>query len=301
MSIRFGVSPIAWINDDLPELGGETPVETVLRDSHALGFEGIELGGKFPRDPVRLGVQLGAHELALIGGWWSASLLVRSVEEEIDALQEHLRLLEALGSSVFIIAECSNTVHGDRRRSLSATPTLPEPRWASFGERLSALARYLEDRGLRLAYHFHLGTVVDGEDDIERFVAHTDPIVGLVVDTGHAALGGINAERLIRSHPDRVAHVHAKDVRRQVFEENLRRGGSFLDGVLAGMFTAPGDGDLDFRGVAQALIDIGYEGWAVIEAEQDPARADPRAYSRIGLETVRRLLAPAGRPPGGGR
>ena len=301
VSVRFGVSPIAWINDDLPELGGETPVETVLRDARALGFEGIELGGKFSRDPVRLGTQLGTHELALIGGWWSAALLARPVEEEIEALQAHLQLLEALGSSVFIIAECSNTVHGDRGRPLAATPRLPDWQWPAFGARLSTLARYLEDRGLRLAYHFHLGTVVDGEDDIERFVAHTDDCVGFVVDTGHAALGGIDAERLIRTHPSRVAHVHTKDVRQRVFDEIRKRDGSFLDGVLAGMFTAPGDGDLDFRGVAQALLDIGYGGWVVIEAEQDPARADPRAYSRTGLETMRGLLNPASRASGDGR
>jgi inosose dehydratase len=301
MSVRFGVSPIAWINDDLPELGGETPVETVLRDAHALGFEGIELGGKFSRDPVQLGTQLSAHELALIGCWWSAALLTRTVDEEIAALQSHLQLLEALGSGVFIIAECSNSIHGDRRRPLTATPRLPEEQWPSFGNRLNALARYVEDQGLRLAYHFHLGTVVDGEDDIERFVAHTDPSVGFVVDTGHAAGGGIDAERLIRSHPDRVAHVHTKDIRRQVFDDNLERGGSFLDGVLAGMFTTPGDGDLDFRGVAQALIDIGYGGWIVVEAEQDPARADPRAYGRIGLDTMRGLLGAGRRPAGGGR
>ncbi|HEY6515781.1 MAG TPA: myo-inosose-2 dehydratase [Steroidobacteraceae bacterium] len=294
MSVRFGVSPIAWINDDLPELGGETPVETVLHDSQALGFEGIELGGKFSRQPAQLGVQLGAHELALIGGWWSAALLVRSVEEEIEALQPHLHLLEALGSGVFIIAECSNTIHGDRRQPLTATPRLADAQWPAFGERLSTLAHYLEDRGLRLAYHYHLGTIVDGEEDIERFVAHTDRSVGFVIDTGHAALGGINAERLVRSHPERVVHVHTKDVRRKVFDDNLRRGGSFLDGVLAGMFTAPGDGDLDFRGMAQALIDIGYDGWIVVEAEQDPALADPRIYSRIGLDTMRRLLGPAG-------
>ena len=301
MSVRFGVSPIAWINDDLPELGGDTPVATVLRDAQQLGFEGIELGGKFARDPAQLGAQLGTHELALIGGWWSASLLVRSAEEEIAALQPHLQLLRALGSKVFIVAECSNSIHGNRQIPLASTPRLPQERWASFGERLSALAGYLDDEGLRLAYHFHLGTVVDREQDIARFVANTDPRVGFVVDTGHAALGGIDAERLIRSHPDRVAHVHTKDVRRQVFDEIRKRNGSFLDGVLAGMFTAPGDGDLDFRGVARALIDIGYSGWVVVEAEQDPARADPRAYSRIGLDTVRNLLGPAARNSGANR
>ncbi|HEU5443811.1 MAG TPA: myo-inosose-2 dehydratase [Steroidobacteraceae bacterium] len=301
MSIRFGVSPIAWINDDLPELGGETPVETVLRDAQALGFEGIELGGKFSRDPAVLGAQLRSHALALVGGWWSAALLVRSAEEEIAALQAHLRLLEALGSKVFILAECSNTVHGDRGRPLAATPRLSDSQWAGFGERLSAIAAYLDGRGLRLAYHFHLGTVVDGEDDLEQLIANTDPRVGFVVDTGHAALGGIDAEQLIRNHPQRVAHVHTKDVRGRVYDETLKRNRSFLDGVLEGMFTSPGDGDLDLRGVAQALIDIGYAGWVVIEAEQDPARADPRTYSRVGLETMRRLLAAAEQPSGAGR
>ena len=288
MSIRFGVSPIAWINDDLPELGGETPVETVLRDAQALGFDGIELGGKFSRDPAALGAQLRAHALALVGGWWSAALLIRSAEE-------------ALGSKVFIIAECSNTVHGDRGRPLAATPRLSGSQWAGFGERLSAVARYVEGHGLRLAYHFHLGTVVDGEDDLERLIANTDRRVGFVVDTGHAALGGIDAEQLIRNHPERVAHVHTKDVRGRIYDEARKRNGSFLDGVLEGMFTSPGDGDLDFQGVAQALIDIGYDGWVVVEAEQDPARADPRTYSRIGLETMRRLLGAAAQPSGAGR
>jgi inosose dehydratase len=293
VSIRFGVSPIAWINDDLPELGGDTPVESVLRDAQALGFEGIELGGKFTREPQRLAAQLDAHGLALIGGWWSAALLVRSVEQEIAALQEHLQLLEALGSRVFILAECSNAIHGNRGRPLSESPRLPAGEWPRFGERLSALADYLGERGLRLAYHFHLGTVVEREEDIRQLIAHTDPQVGFVADTGHAALGGIDAERLIRQHPDRIVHVHAKDVRRGVFEGIIRRNGSFLDGVLAGMFTAPGDGDLDFGAVAAALAAIHYDGWVVIEAEQDPALADPRTYGRIGLETVRRSMGAA--------
>jgi inosose dehydratase len=290
MTARIGVSPIAWINDDLPELGGDTPVETVLRDAQALGFEGIELGGKFVRDPQALAAQLDAHELSLIGGWWSAALLARTVEEEIAALQKHLRLLEALGSDVFIVAECSNAIHGDRRRPLSASPRLKSTEWPRFGERLSALAAYLDQHGLSLAYHYHLGTVVEREEDIEQLIAHTEARVGFVLDTGHAALGGIDAQRLIRTHPERIVHVHAKDVRRRVFEQMKQRNGSFLDGVLAGMFTAPGDGDLEWQGVASALRAIRYDGWVVVEAEQDPALADPRLYGRIGLETVRGLL-----------
>jgi inosose dehydratase len=294
MSIRFGVSPIAWINDDMPELGGDTAVGTILVDAEAIGFDGVELGGKFPRDPAALKAMLSAHRLDLIGGWWSTSLLTRSAEDEIGAAQAHMALLKALGSPVFIAAECSNAIHGDRTRPLSETPRLSDADWPRFGERLNALAAYTESQGLKFAYHFHLGTVVERPQDLERFIAHTAPNVGFVVDTGHAALGGIDAADLIRRHPERVAHVHTKDVRRAVFAGVQGEGKSFLDGVLAGMFTAPGDGDLDFAAVMRALAEIGYAGWIVIEAEQDPKLADPVVYSRLGLETLKKAATAAG-------
>jgi inosose dehydratase len=293
MTVRFGVSPIAWANDDMPELGGDTTVETILADAAAIGFEGVELGGRFPRDPAVLGPMLARHGLALIGGWWSMSLLTRSPAVEIAALQPHLDLLKALGSPVFVAAETSNATHGDRGRPLAQSPRLARGAWPAFGAALNAVAAHVESQGLTFAYHFHLGTIVERPDDLDDFLAHTAPRVGLVVDTGHAALSGIDSEALIRREPARVAHVHAKDIRRAVFEEITADHASFLDGVLAGMFTAPGDGDLDFAQVLQALADIDYAGWIVVEAEQDPKRADPAAYSRLGLATLR-ALRPAG-------
>lgn len=297
MAIRFGVSPIAWINDDMPELGGDTEVETILADAEEIGFAGVELGGKFPRDPAVLKAMLAAHRLDLIGGWWSTNLLIHSAKDEIAALQFHLALLKAMGSTVFIAAECSNAIHGDRSRSLSETPRLAAGDWPRFGEQLTALAAYIESQGLKFAYHFHLGTVVERAADLDRFVANTAANVGFVVDTGHAALGGVDAAALIRRHPGRIAHIHTKDVRRPVFERVQADGRSFLDGVLAGMFTAPGDGDLDFAPVMQALAEIGYTGWIVIEAEQDPKLADPRVYSRLGLETLKSAASAAGLIP----
>jgi inosose dehydratase len=296
MSVRFGVSPIAWVNDDMPELGADTRVETILVDAAEIGFDGVELGGRFPREPEILGSMLGAHGLDLIGGWYSTNLLSRPAEAEIAALQPHLALLKALDSRVFIAAETSNAIHGDRARPLDETPRLAASDWAGFGARMAEVAAHVQGEGLRLAYHFHLGTVVETEDDLERFLAATPDSVGLVVDTGHAALGGIDSAALIRRRPERVAHVHAKDVRRAVFEALRARRGSFLDGVLAGMFTAPGDGDLDFGSVTHALADIAYDGWIVIEAEQDPKLADPRVYSRLGLATLRRAAADAALP-----
>ena len=294
MTIRFGVSPIAWTNDDMPELGGATTVETVLDDAAAIGFQGVELGGKFPRQSGELQALLRPRRLALIGGWYSTRLLTRAAAAEIAALQGHLALLKALGAPVFIAAETSNAIHGDRTRSLAGTPRLAAADWPAFGERLAAVADHVGSHGLRFAYHFHLGTVVERQEDLDRFVAHTPDTVGFVVDTGHAALGEVDAVALIRRHPARIVHVHAKDVRRRVFEGVRLGGRSFLDGVLAGMFTAPGDGDLDFGPVMRALADTGYAGWIVIEAEQDPQRADPRVYSRLGLATLTREAAAAG-------
>jgi inosose dehydratase len=293
MSIRFGVSPISWINDDLPALGGDTPLEFVLAEAHEVGFSGIELGGKFPKDPAVLKPMLGRHQLALVGGWYSASLLARSVEEEIRALQAHLALLKAMNCRVFILAETSNAIHCDQGSALSATPRLADDSWNEFGRKLTRVAEYLDSEGLRMAYHHHLGTVVESQQDLNRFLKSTGPSVGLTVDTGHAALGGIDALALIHEHPHRVAHVHCKDVRSRVFEHVQSGGRSFLSGVISGMFTVPGDGDLGFAGIMQALAQIGYAGWIIVEAEQDPAVANPKTYAALGLKTLRAEAAAA--------
>jgi inosose dehydratase len=294
VSIRFGVSPIAWINDDMPELGGDTPLEHVLGEARDIGFAGIELGGRFPRDPQTLTTLLARFQLALVGGWYSASLLTRTAREEIAALQAHLALLKALGCRVFIHAETRNAIHCDRARPLSATPRLDLAAWAHFGAKLTEVADYVAAAGLRLAYHHHLGTVVESSEDIERFLQSTGPSVGMTIDTGHAALAGVDAVSLIRTHPQRVAHVHCKDIRGRVFRKIKAEGASFLRGVLDGMFTVPGDGDLDFRKVMQALAQIDYSGWIIVEAEQNPAIADPRTYGELGLTTLRREVAAVG-------
>ncbi len=294
MSIRFGVSPIAWINDDMPELGAGTALEQVLAEARDIGFAGIELGGRFPRDATTLATLLARFHLVLVGGWYSASLLTRSAREEIAALQPHLGLLRALGCTVFIIAETSNAIHGKRNRALSASPRLDGAGWARFGEKLTEVADHVDAAGMRLAYHHHLGTVVESGEDLERFLESTGASVGMTIDTGHAALAGVDAVALIRTHPQRVAHVHCKDIRGEIFRKIKAAGGSFLSGVLAGMFTVPGDGDIDFRKVAQALAGIGYCGWIIVEAEQDPSIADPRRYAQLGLTTLRREAAAAG-------
>jgi inosose dehydratase len=287
VTIRFGVSPIAWINDDMPELGGDTPLESVLRDIQDVGFAGVELGGKFPRNPAELQSLLDRHGLSLVGGWYSCNLLLRDADAEIAALRGHLDLLQAMGSKVFIIAETSNAIHGDQTRPLSQSPDLTSDEWKIFGERMTEVADFVASEGLRLAYHHHLGTVVESGEELDRFIESTGSSVGLTLDTGHASLGGIDAVSVVKKVPGRIAHVHCKDVRRNVFEAIMTENRSFLDGVLQGMFTVPGDGDLQFHPLFHALSDMSYSGWVIVEAEQDPAIADPRAFAMIGLGTLR--------------
>lgn len=294
MSIRFGVSPIAWANDDMPELGHDTPLASILADIRDVGFAGVELGGKFPRDAATLQPLLHDYGLDLIGGWYSGSLLVQDAEAEIVALQPHLALLKAMGSRVFVFAETSNAVHGQRATRMTATPRLAAAQWQTFGARMTRVAEYITDHGLAFAYHHHLGTVVETQADLDAFLASTGDEVGLTLDTGHAALGGIDAVALIHAHPQRIAHVHCKDIRRPTFNAARAAGKSFLDGVLDGMFTVPGDGSLDYTAIVQALADMRYAGWIVIEAEQDPALADPRAYAELGLATLKARASQVG-------
>lgn len=294
MTIRWGVSPIAWTNDDMPELGGDTTLEALLTDVKEIGFDGVELGNKFPRDPAVLKPIMAGYGLEVVGGWYSSGLLLRDADAEIEALADHLALLEAMGSSVFILAETSNAVHGDRSSRLDAHPQLSEEEWTRFGKRLDTVAAYVNQRGLRFAYHHHLGTAVETEAELRRFFEVTGEHVGLVLDTGHAVYGGIDPLKVVMERPARIKHVHCKDVRADRHKSFFESGTSFLDGVVGGMFTTPGDGDYDYAPFLRVLASIGYSGWIVIEAEQDPAVADPRTYQQLGLDTLKRLSRDAG-------
>ncbi len=294
MVVRIGTNPIAWSNDDLPELGGETPLETCLAQAREAGYEGIELGNKFPRDPAVLAPILERHGLALVSGWYSAALLTRSAEDEIRAMQPHLNLLLAMGCPVMVFAETSNAIHGDRARPIEGRPVLAEGEWDGFCRRLTAVGDYLSDRGLRLAYHHHMGTVIETEAEIDRLMDGTGPSVGLLLDTGHATFAGADPERLAKAHGKRIVHVHCKDIRSEVAAQARKRGMSFLDAVVEGVFTVPGDGAVAFEPVLAAIHAAGYAGWLVVEAEQDPAKAEPLTYARLGYRNLSRMAGQSG-------
>ena len=289
MSIRFGANPIIWSNDDLRELGAETSLETCLGEARQIGFEGMELGHKFPRDAGELAAVLERFGLACISGWYSSELLSRDAATELIHLRPHLELLKAVGSTVLVFADTSGAVHGDLRRPLAQRPQLAPGDWRQFGRRVTEVARATAAEGVRLVYHHHMGTVVQSEADIEALMEVTGVEVGLLLDTGHARFAGADPVVLARRYAARIGHLHAKDVRAEVAVRAGRSDWSFLRAVVEGVFTVPGDGCVPFDRVFQELRH--YSGWAVLEAEQDPKTADPFTYATLGLRNLQQLVA----------
>jgi inosose dehydratase len=294
MTVRLGVNPIGWTNDDLEELGGDTPLEVCLAEARQAGYAGIELGRKFPRRSAELRPILARHGLALISGWWSGALLARSPREEIAAVADHLRLLADMGSAVMVFAEGTGSVQDHRGVPLSRRPRIAGNAWRRLGEGLTEVAEHLRRHGVRMAFHHHMGTVVETEEEIDRLMEATGEAVGLLLDTGHLTYAGADLGAVARRHAGRIVHVHCKDVRPAVLAEARRRYQSFLDAVVDGVFTVPGDGGVDFGALMPILKAAGYAGWLVVEAEQDPAVAHPLTYARMGFRHLSGVVAAAG-------
>ena len=294
MVIRIGINPITWSNDDLPELGGDTPLETCLAETRLAGYAGTEMGGKFPNRTETLKPVLARHDLAFVSGWYSARLLERDAAAEIAAMRDHLDLMAGMGCPVMVFAEGTGSVQGDRSRAADDRPRVPDAFWPEYARRVQAVGTHMAARGVRLAFHHHMGTAVQSAADIDRLLDLTGPEVGLLLDTGHATYAGADPLDLARRHAARIVHVHCKDVRLPVLQAARAGGRSFLDSVLDGVFTVPGDGGVDFPPVLRALRAGGYAGWLVVEAEQDPAKAHPLTYARMGFDNLRRYATEAG-------
>lgn len=291
---RIGVNPVIWSNDDLPILGDHISLERCLAEARAAGYAGIELGHKFPRESEPLRALLEEHELELVSGWYGGRLLERGVEAELEAARGQVELLRALGCGVFIYAEVSGCVHGTRGQPIEARRRLAAADLPEFGVALTAFAEALRARGLDLAYHHHMGTVIQTIDELRALVGVTGDDVGLTLDTGHVAFAGGEPGVIARELAPRVRHVHLKDVRDTVLRAVASGPASYLDAIVDGVFTVPGDGNLDFRPVLEALKAAQYSGWLVVEADQDPSLAEPAEFARRGATHVRQLAAEAG-------
>jgi inosose dehydratase len=292
-SVKIGINPISWSNDDLPSLGGETPLEVALTEGKAIGYQGFELGNKFPRQSAALREVLSQHGLELVSGWYSGQLARRSAEEETRAVETHLQLLADNGAKVMVYGEVADSIQGN------ASPLYKRPRfyhpgqWRDYADKVTTLARYTLSRGVRLAYHHHMGSYVETPSDVDQLMALVGDEVGLLFDSGHmsfAATDETAAPAMLAKHVRRVCHVHCKDVRPQVIRMARNRNWSFLESVINGAFTVPGDGAVDFRALLKLLHDNAYRGWLVVDAEQDPVVAPSYEYADKGYRHLRGLV-----------
>jgi inosose dehydratase len=290
--IQLGVSPLSWTNDVLAELGGDIPLETCLQDAAEIGYEGVELGRKFPREAEKLSPLLSGYGLRLAGGWHSGFLTERSVEEEWNAAADHVRLLKECGSRILVYGECGLlTGSSPWDEALSKRPHLKTIELPTYAKKLGEFAIRLKETGITLAYHYHLKMLVETGEEIDAFCKSTRDEVGLLLDTGHAYAAGADYAEIIRKWGPRIVHIHLKDVRRGILEQARKNDWSFNSAVRQGMFTVPGDGDVDFSAIGEFLRTSGYHGWAVVEAEQDPAKAPPRSYTEKAYNYVRKLIS----------
>lgn len=294
MAIRLGIAPIAWSNDDLPELGGETTLEQCLREARQAGYSGVEKGGKFPMDPKVLKPIMEDHQIELVSGWFSGRLLEVTVEEEKSRIREQLALFQAMGCPVMVYAETVGTVQGLIDIPVSQRPKLTPDQIRRYGEKLTKLAEFLRAEQCPMAFHHHMGTVIEVEEEIDRLMESTDEAVGLLLDTGHLTFAGGDVIATTERWGKRINHVHTKDIRADVLKKLRANDWSFLKGVLDGVFTVPGDGSIDFGAFMKTLKTIGYSGWVVVEAEQDPKKANPLKMAEIGMEALREAAAGAG-------
>lgn len=279
--VNLGIAPIAWTNDDMPDLGKENTFEQCVSEMALAGFTGSEVGGKYPTDTKALKKALDMRGIRICNQWFSSFLISRPYEETEKEFIKATDFLKEMGAKVIGVSEQSYSIQGKLEQPVwEGKYVMNDEEWKLLAEGLNKLGWIAKDKGMTLTFHHHMGTVVQTEEEIDRFMEMVDSeLVYLLFDSGHLSFAGIDPERVLTKYVSRVKHVHLKDIRREMVEKSKNEGWSFLKGVRQGVFTVPGDGDVDFGPIFRILEEAGYEGWVVVEAEQDPARANPLEYA----------------------
>ena len=286
--IRLAIAPIGWTNDDMPELGGEIPFEQCISEMALAGFEGSEVGNKYPRDPEKLNKALKLRGLTICNAWFSSFLTTKPLAEVEKDFIKQCDFLYAVGARIIGAAEQGKSIQGKPLPIFDAKPRFTDEEWKRLTEGLNHLGTIAKKKGMQLVYHHHMGTGVQTTEEIDRLMEMTDPeLVGLLYDSGHLVFSGEDHLAVLHKYLKRIKHVHLKNVRFEVMEKAKKEKWSFLQAVRNGVFTVPGDGGLDFVPVFDALKSGGYKGWWVVEAEQDPAKANPLEYALIARRYIK--------------
>jgi inosose dehydratase len=294
MKAKLGIAPIAWWNDDLAELSDDVSLEECLRQASVAGFTGMETGRRFPMDMAELGPILGRYGISVCGGWFSGLLLDGDIEREKDRVAAQMAFFKAAGTPCIVYGETARSIQGDRSKPLATKPKLSEDEIKAYGRKMTAFGEWCAEQGMPISYHHHMAAAIETEEELDLLMKHSGEGLPLLYDAGHMAFAGGDVLRVIDKHHARISHVHTKDVRGSVIDGLDRTRESFLDAVVKGAFTVPGDGSLDFEAIVKRLASYGYEGWFVVEAEQDPKKAPPLEWSMKGNKELHRVMARAG-------
>ncbi|HTO64950.1 MAG TPA: myo-inosose-2 dehydratase [Bradyrhizobium sp.] len=294
MQANLGIAPIAWWNDDLPELSDDVSLEECLSQARQAGFTGMETGRRFPMEAAVLRPILERHGMRVCGGWFSGLLLDGDIEAEKDRIAPQMALFKAVGAPCIVYGETAGSIQGDRSAPLATKRCLRDDEVRVYGRKMTAFAEWCADQGMPISYHHHMAAPIETEAEVDLLMKHSGEGLRLLYDAGHMAFAGGDVLRVIDNHHARISHVHTKDVRQAVLDGIDRSRDSFLDAVIKGAFTVPGDGSLDFVAIVSRLASYGYEGWFVVEAEQDPVKSPPRKMADIGHRELVRVMAAAG-------
>ena len=294
MAIKLGIAPIAWSNDDMPELGANTSLEQCLSEARLAGFSGIEFGGKFPLDSKILIPKLEKENLKLCSGWYGANLLKNTAKEEFILMRNQLKLFKDCNSPCMVFAEVTNSIQGNPSVRLSKRHILNKDEWKILIERINEISKMMEDQDMPLAYHHHMGTVIETEKDTYRLIENTKDSVKLLIDTGHMLFAKGDYNKITKDLFTRIVHVHCKDIRKNVLENTLKKDLTFRQAFIDGAFTVPGDGCIDYKPFLSILKENNYSGWLVVEAEQDPEKANPLEYAKIGFNYLENIAKQCG-------
>lgn len=278
--VKLGIAPIAWTNDDMPDLGAENTFEQCVSEMALAGFTGCEVGNKYPRDTTVLKKALELRGMQICNAWFSSFLTTKPYEEVEKDFIEHITFLKEMGAKVVGMSEQGHSIQGTDKPIFEAKYVMNDEEWDTLCTGINKLGKVAKDMGIKLCFHHHMGTVVQTEEEIDRLMANTDPeLFGLLFDCGHLAYCGEDYMSVLNKYADRIRHVHLKDIRPEKVEQVKREHLSFLQGVRLGTFTVPGDGVIDFKPIFDVLEKTGYEGYVLVEAEQDPAIANPLEYA----------------------
>jgi inosose dehydratase len=292
MKAKLGIAPIAWWNDDLAELSDDVSLEECLRQASVAGFTGMETGRRFPMDMAELGPILDKYHISVCGGWFSGLLLDGTIEAEKERIAGQMAFFKAAGAPCIVYGETARSIQGIKSAPLATKPRLTESETAAYGRKLSDFAAWCAAEGMPISYHHHMAAAIETEGELDLLMKHST--VPLLFDAGHMAFAGGDVLRVIDKHHARITHVHTKDIRRAVVDGLDRTKESFLDAVVKGAFTVPGDGSLDFEAIVKACARYRYEGWFVVEAEQDPKVSPPLDMAIKGHKELMRVMTAAG-------